>query len=160
MHEARKAQQGNCHPYKPSAVLHNHTKIIATIFAHDCLFLPVAQDLRLHPPTLRPTFSYAASSDTVVFNIRSPRPPSTRLRKRLFRPHRVHPYPRTRYGGRSRHPTTSPRKSCPNPGTGRQPMANSLTHQSNAHKAKAKRATRPCQKASETAQRIHPLSQR
>ena len=37
---------------------------------------------------------------------------------------------------------------------------NPLTHQSNEHKAKAKRATRSCQEASETAQRIHPLSQR
>jgi len=154
MHAAKSTAGRNVTLINP-AVLHNHTKSSQTSLRTIVCFLPgCAGSLPATP------LRYAKSSNTVIFNLRSSRPPSSRLRKRLLCPHRIHTHPRTRYGGRSRYPTTSPRKPCPNPGTSRQPMANALAHQSNAHKAKAKRAAWSCQEASQTAQCIHPLSQR
>lgn len=142
------------------AVVHNRTKSYPPsppqASCRDCLFLPFCAGSSPAPSPLR----YAASADSVVLNLRSSRPSPSRLRKRLFRPNRVYPYPCTRYRRRPRPPKTASRKPCPNPGTGRQPVANAVTYQSNAHKAEAKRAARTCQEAAETAKCLHPLSQR
>jgi len=140
------------------AVIHNRTK--STHLKHpvrDCLFLPFLRRILACPTA---PLRYAASTDSVVFNLRGSRPSTSRLRKRLLCANRIHPYPRTRYRRRSRHLKTSPRKPCPDPGAGRQSMADALTHKGNAHKAEAKRAARTCQEAAETAKCLHPLSQR